>query len=315
MVCTKEFLTFSNLDNKNLILTVKGKKLKLANVAEKRISNNTKLLDQINLITRCEDNNITKYFQNDELRVLLQPCNEKEYLKTFHLNILSLPYHCSEHDSLVSNCRINFEITGITESRLKGNQKALQNINIPNYNTEHCPTEGPNGGALIYIKNDIIYKVRNDLNIYQRKRLESVFIEIINSNNRNILVGCVYCHPSMEVNEFNSLFLNTLSENLLSEKNKKIVLLGDFNIDRLKYEKDHNAIYFLDQMYSPSLVPHITSPTQINSRSRTQIDNIFSTDISENVISENIVTSISNHLAQFLFLPIDQFKTNNNKNI
>ena len=133
MVCTKEFLPFSNFDNKNLILTVKGKKLKLANVAEKRISNNTKLLDQINLITRCEDNNVTKYFQNYELRVLLQPCNEKEYLKTFHLNISSLPYHCSEHDSLLSNCRINFEITGITESRLKGNQKTLQNINIPNY--------------------------------------------------------------------------------------------------------------------------------------------------------------------------------------
>ena len=32
-------------------------------------------------------------------------------------------------------------------------------------------------------------------------------------------------------------------------------------------------------------------------------------------MSGNMVTSISDHLAQFLFLPIDQFKTNNNKNI
>ena len=119
----------------------------------------------------------------------------------------------------------------------------------------------------------------------------------------------------MEVNEFNSLFLNTLSENLLSEKNKEIVLLGDFNIDLLKYEKDHNTADFLDQMYSASLVPHITSPTRITSHSRTLIDNIFSTAISENAISGNMVTSISDHLAQFLFLPIDQFKTNNNKNI
>ena len=119
----------------------------------------------------------------------------------------------------------------------------------------------------------------------------------------------------MEVNEFNSLFLNTLSENLLSEKNKEIVLLGDFNIDLLKYEKDHNTADFLDQMYSASLAPHITSPTRITSHSRTLIDNIFSTAISENAISGNIVTSISDHLAQFLFLPIDQFKTNNNKNI
>ena len=64
----------------------------------------------------------------------------------------------------------------------------------------------------------------------------------------------------MEVNEFNSLFLNTLSENLLSEKNKEIVLLGDFNIDLLKYEKDHNTVDFLDQLYSTSLLPHIRSP-------------------------------------------------------
>ena len=159
-----------------------------------------------------------------------------------------------------------------------------------------------------------MYKVRNDLKIYQSEKLEAVFTEITNSNNRNMLVGCVYRHPSMEVNEFNSLFLNTLSENLLSEKNKEIILLGDFSIDLLKYEKVHNAAHFLDQIYSTSLVPHITSPTRIISRSRTLID-IFSTDLSEKAISGNIVTSISDHLAQSLFLPIDQFKANNNKNI
>ena len=73
----------------------------------------------------------------------------------------------------------------------------------------------------------------------------------------------------MEVNEFNSLFLNTLNENLVSEKNKEIVLLGDFNTDLLKYKKDHNTVDFLDQFSSTSLVPHITSPTQITSHSRT----------------------------------------------
>ena len=40
----------------------------------------------------------------------------------------------------------------------------------------------------IYIKNDIIYKVRNDLKIYQSEEIESVLIEIINSNERNITV-------------------------------------------------------------------------------------------------------------------------------
>ena len=38
-------------------------------------------------------------------------------------------------------------------------------------------------------------------------------------------------------------------------------------------------------------------------------------DIPEKAISGNIGKSISDHLAQLLFLPIDEFKTNNNKNI
>ena len=49
-----------------------------------------------------------------------------------------------------------------------------------------------------------------------------------------------------------SLFLNTLSKKLLSEKNKEIILMSDFNIDLLKYEKDHNAVDFLGQINSTS---------------------------------------------------------------
>ena len=194
---------------------------------------------------------------------LTKPYIEKEYLKAFHLNISSLPFDCSELHRLLNNYRINFDIIRITESRLKRSQRALQNIDILNYNIEHCPTESTNGGPLIYVKNDMIYKVRNNLKIYQSEKLESVFIKIIKSNNRNIIVGCVYRHPSMEVNEFNSLFLNNLSKNLISEKNKKIVLLGDFNIDLLKYKKDHNTSDFLAQINSASLVPHITFPTRM----------------------------------------------------
>ena len=41
--CTNEFLPSSNLDDKNLMLTVKGKTSKFTNVAEKRKSNKTKL--------------------------------------------------------------------------------------------------------------------------------------------------------------------------------------------------------------------------------------------------------------------------------
>ena len=119
----------------------------------------------------------------------------------------------------------------------------------------------------------------------------------------------------MEVNEFNSLLLNTFSVKLFSGKNKEIVLIYNFNIDLLKNEKDHNASDFKYQIYSTLTVPHITSSTWIILRSRTLIDNVFSTDISENLISGNIVTSISDHLTPFLHLPTDQFTRNHNRDI
>ena len=58
-----------------------------------------------------------------------------------------------------------------------------------------------------------------------------------------------------------------------------------------------------------------TSLTQATSHLRTLTDNIFSTGKSENTISANIVSSIFDHLVQFLFLPIEKFKRNNNKDI
>ena len=56
-------------------------------------------------------------------------------------------------------------------------------------------------------------------------------------------------------------------------------------------------------MFSNSFMPHITSPTQINPRLKTLIDNFFSTYLSDNPIAGNIITSISDYLAQFRILP------------
>ena len=104
---------------------------------------------------------------------------QKNNLNFFHLNITSLPYHFLELHTLLATSEIKLDISAITESRLKSNNSHLTNITLPNYNIEHCQTDGPNGGALLYIK-DIYKKKRNDLKILKSKMLESIFIEIIN---------------------------------------------------------------------------------------------------------------------------------------
>ena len=141
-----------------------------------------------------------------------------------------MPYHCPELHSLLSEYNKDFNVIGITKSRIKRNEKVLSNIEIPNYKVEQCSAESANDGELLYIKNDTTYKVRNDLKMYKSKNLESIFIEIFNTNNKNIVVSCLYCHPSMDANEFNEHYLSIRNEKLLLEKNKEIILMGDLTL-------------------------------------------------------------------------------------
>ena len=134
-----------------------------------------------------------------------------------------------------------------------------------------------------------------------KNELESTFIEIINSKKSNIVVGCFYKHPNMDVLDFNSL-INQLIEKI-SKEQKQIFLLGDFNVNLLNYNEHQPTNEFLDSLASNSITPYILQPTRITSHSKTLIDNIFSNALSFEAISGNITATISDHLLQFLFAP------------
>ena len=76
--------------------------------------------------------------------------------------------------------------------------------------------------------------------------------------------------------------------------------MADFNADLLKYDKDCNVSDLLDTMYSNLLLPRIARPTRVTVNSQTLIDNIFSNNYNSSFTSENLVTTLSHHHAQFL---------------
>ena len=217
--------------------------------------------------------------------------------------------------NLLASTDVKFDTIGNTESNLNSNKKHLTTIDIPNYSTEHCPADGANGGALLYIKEDLIWKLRNDFKIFKSKELESIFFEIINPKHKSVIVGCIYHHPCMKLIEFNNDFMTYFSKKLLKKKNKHNILMGDFNGNLLKYKKDTDTSDFLGQIYATSLLPYITLPTCVSPRSKTLIDNIFSTDTNEEMTSDNILTSSSDHLAQFRLFPLSQPNCDKKKEI
>ena len=106
----------------------------------------------------------------------------------------------------------------------------------------------------------------------------------------------------MDLNDFNNTFLNKLLDKI-SKENKTVFLLGDFNIDLLKYEVHLATNEFLDSLSSNMLLPYILHPTRVTSHSKTLIDNIFSNYISKEAICGYITCTISDHLPQFLIMP------------
>ena len=137
-----------------------------------------------------------------------------------------------------------------------------------------------------------------DLKIYKAKELESIFIEIMHPLDKNVIVGCIYRHPSMSLKEFNNSYLLSLQDKIARE-NKNVILLGDFNINLLNYDTCHETSAFLDSMCSSSLFPYITQPTRITPTSKILIDNIFFNFHSPDLISGNLTAALSDHLPQF----------------
>ena len=63
------------------------------------------------------------------------------------------------------------------------------------------------------------------MNIYKSHELESTFVEIINPKKSNIILGVIYRHPTMDLNEFNDKYVNKLLDNIAKE-NKTIFYSG-----------------------------------------------------------------------------------------
>ena len=91
--------------------------------------------------------------------------------------------------------------------------------------------------------------MRNDLKINKSFELESTFIEICNPKKKNIIIGCIYKHPNMNINGFNDDYLNEPLDKL-SKENKTIFLLGDFNINLLNNDIHPPTNEFLDSLSS-----------------------------------------------------------------
>ena len=106
----------------------------------------------------------------------------------------------------------------------------------------------------------------------------------------------------MNLGEFNDNYLNILLQKNSKEK-KNVFLLGNFNVDLLKYDKHAGTNGFIDSLSSYMYLPYILHPARVTSHSQTIIDNIFSNYVSKEAVCGNLTSTIFDHLPQVLFIP------------
>ena len=197
--------------------------------------------------------------------------------------------------------KIKPKIVGISETRLQKSKQHIANISLPNYVHEHTPIESSKEGTLLYFDKNLTYKLRKGLNIYYKGMIESTFVEIINKNEKNMVVGSIYKHPKQIIPDFLDKHLLPRLEKL-SHENKQIIIMGDFNINLLNCD-NKNTANFLDTMFSCSYLSFINTPTRVTGHPKTLIDKAFYNKHMLNVTAGNMSSVISDHLIQFLIEP------------
>ena len=129
IICTKDFLPFSYLNNGEFVHTVKGKKIKFTHVTKKYLTAEAGFFQAFN--SNLDANQDNCYLPSNFKYIKIYVKNNVSF---FHLNILSLSHHFPKLHTLPATSKIEFDINDIAEFRLKSNKNYLTNITPPNYN-------------------------------------------------------------------------------------------------------------------------------------------------------------------------------------
>jgi hypothetical protein len=160
----------------------------------------------------------------------------------------------------------------------------------------------------MYIDNCLKYTVVENIS---NEAFQALWIEISLPKRSNIICGIIYRqHNSPES------FLKYFEENIekFSHSGKTIYIMGDININHLRFESCNYAQNFLISLQSLNLTPNIDKPTRVYNNSEILIDNIFMNKLDDHILSGNIISDISDHFSQFCIFRSFQ-KTPNASNI
>ncbi|XP_065642226.1 uncharacterized protein LOC136073884 [Hydra vulgaris] len=184
-------------------------------------------------------------------------------------------------------------------------------LQIPNYKifSKKRSVNKRGEGIVIYIQNDLNTKLRNDLS-NSDGNIEVLTMEVTNAS-KNFLVSTCYRPPDGDTCKFSNYMKYLITKN---REQKKLFIIGDININILKYNEHAVTKNFFDDMFQLNIFPIINKPIRVTSKSITAIDNILTNSIQDTTLKSGIIkTDISDHFPIYFSLSLDSRKIDNSK--
>ena len=128
------------------------------------------------------------------------------------------------------------------------------------------------GGLIVYIRNEIHYERREDLEVLADETTEIIWVELKLSNT-SLLIAQVYRAPRPE-QTFTLKWLDSVDNSLqlAYSENERIAVVGDVNIDLWKPHP--LATKWLEMCSAVGLVQIITEPARVSESSESLIDHM-----------------------------------------
>jgi len=172
------------------------------------------------------------------------------------------------------------------------------------------PKAGIVGGVGLFTHKSLKIKLRNDLyiNSSSNNKIENIWMEVSKSN-KKFIIGCLYRHPNSFISDFCQLIETPLCK--INKCKYPCILLGDINVDMLKFSASPAVCDYIDCLISNNFLPTLLFPTRVKRSSSTLIDHISFFDpvlnAKNKIHSGSIICDISDHYPNFFLINIEKY--------
>ena len=252
----------------------------------------------------ANDSGLCEYYEPENLVTSGIFPENKQMQSYLHLNCRGLSANWEKFQDLLCDLhsdKFSCDYIGISEVFRCDRDQRIRLSGYHNIITRcRDPTDGCRGGVALFIKDSLTYKIRDDLSVFIPHVYESLFVELKPKGGKTTIVGVIYrpnTFPLADIDIFNTTLFGIMDQ--INFENKKGVIMGDMNIDMLKYGSHDLTDVYVDGIFSRGFLPRILKPTRVTHSSATLLDHILTNDITGRSSSGIIINDVADHFAVF----------------